>query len=122
VRAWCWLVSGWRVGATVCLAGVGATIPTSQCKTEHLPRPALPFCPVAGTDPIPLESPAVRERIACADADALLQWSEHILTAEDLDSVLHCVAWMPGGWRSGRTDERNFVSPTRSEIRLTGSA
>jgi hypothetical protein len=34
-------------------------------------------------------SPAVRERIACADADALLQWSERILTAEDLDSVLN---------------------------------
>ncbi len=34
-------------------------------------------------------SPAVRERIARADTEALLRWSERILTAQDLDSMLH---------------------------------
>ena len=33
-------------------------------------------------------SDAVRRRIESADADTLLQWSEHILTAETLDEVL----------------------------------
>jgi hypothetical protein len=33
--------------------------------------------------------PQVRERIAQADADTLLQWSERILTATDIDSILH---------------------------------
>jgi hypothetical protein len=32
---------------------------------------------------------AVRRRIAQADAETLLAWSERILTAEDLDAVLH---------------------------------
>jgi predicted transposase YdaD len=32
---------------------------------------------------------AVRQRIAAADAETLLAWSERILTAEDLDAVLH---------------------------------
>lgn len=33
--------------------------------------------------------PRVRERIVQADADTLLQWSERILTATDIDSILH---------------------------------
>jgi predicted transposase/invertase (TIGR01784 family) len=32
---------------------------------------------------------AVRQRVAAADAETLLAWSERILTAEDLDAVLH---------------------------------
>jgi hypothetical protein len=34
-------------------------------------------------------SEAVQERIASADQDALLRWSERILTAENIDALLH---------------------------------
>jgi hypothetical protein len=34
-------------------------------------------------------SKSVRERIAAADADTLLHWSERILTADSLEAVLH---------------------------------
>ena len=34
-------------------------------------------------------SEAVQERIASADQDTLLRWSERILTAENIDALLH---------------------------------
>jgi flagellar biosynthesis/type III secretory pathway protein FliH len=34
-------------------------------------------------------SESVRQRIAAADADTLLHWSERILTADSLEAVLH---------------------------------
>ncbi len=34
-------------------------------------------------------SEAVREHIAGADAETILQWSDRILTAESLDGLLH---------------------------------
>jgi hypothetical protein len=33
--------------------------------------------------------PDIRERVLSADAERLLDWSERILTAETLESVLH---------------------------------
>jgi flagellar biosynthesis/type III secretory pathway protein FliH len=34
-------------------------------------------------------SESVRQRIAAADADTLLHWSERILTADSLEAMLH---------------------------------
>ena len=34
-------------------------------------------------------SESVRERIASADPETLLAWSERILTADDVEAVLH---------------------------------
>jgi hypothetical protein len=34
-------------------------------------------------------SESTRQRIAAADAETLLRWSRRILTADDLDTVLH---------------------------------